>query len=490
MYKIPQEYYFRLHHCRPRFKGDPESVLLYVAQTYVNIGRQECYAFRDQANNRLLQYADNFGKTIKTMDNWRTEISALFSFVKTDGNYGRITSGAHYWPSRRAAELAEKQDLAEAFKTFLYNFQYPGGHIKAGHLCEQINNGIHFKPAQYILKVLREANRETGRNSFGMTKEEACHCIFNDLRVTRDGRSPMETWKLISGNRDSGVDYDGKGDVIRYAGDILDYLVLANLMKTYDGRMYFLNRLEEETIIKFCESSEWYGGYDAMIKRRSANIDSVRDAAEGWFEYTDRDMSATDLSTDILVYIAEDENELAELKKAAAEMDILEAQNESTESHLSSRYERLSTKEIGDIGENLVLGHECMRMKLGGKEDLIHLIKRMPTQYSVGYDILSVELDARKRFIEVKTTVSSRPLQFNSVHLTPNEWNMADTVNDRYYIYRLAIAKNERKLYLLQDPVGLYKRSKVRMVPANGGVDITFDPSEVGSMEELLTWTS
>ena len=32
MYAVPDEYFFRIHHVRPRFKNDVESVLLYVAQ--------------------------------------------------------------------------------------------------------------------------------------------------------------------------------------------------------------------------------------------------------------------------------------------------------------------------------------------------------------------------------------------------------------------------------------------------------------------------
>ena len=30
-YEIPEEYYFRIHHCRPRFKGNVENVLIYMA---------------------------------------------------------------------------------------------------------------------------------------------------------------------------------------------------------------------------------------------------------------------------------------------------------------------------------------------------------------------------------------------------------------------------------------------------------------------------
>ena len=54
-------------------------------------------------------------------------------------------------------------------------------------------------------------------------------------------------------------------------------------------------------------------------------------------------------------------------------------------------------------------------------------------------------------------------------------------------MYRLMLSKNERKLFLLQDPVGLYKKDEIDMVPSNGA-DITFDPTKVGQFEELLTW--
>ena len=49
--------------------------------------------------------------------------------------------------------------------------------------------------------------------------------------------------------------------------------------------------------------------------------------------------------------------------------------------------------------------------------------------------------------------------------------------------------KKEKKLFLLQNPVGLYKKDLISMVPGNDGADITFDPKIVGSFEELLTWS-
>lgn len=482
-YKIPEEYYFRIHHVRPRFKGDIENVLIYVAEELARVGERPTDEFVQAVNNALYQYPGNAHRELKTINNWRTEISALFGFIEHTETTDK--------PGRRAIELANNQDLVESFKVFLYNFQYPGAHIKPKNVLEQIEAGIRFKPAQYILQLLRFANKDGG-NSVGITKFEACHCIFNDLRVTRDNEGVEATWKRINDNRKNKMEYDQTGDVVRYAGDIIDYMEIANLIKTYDSRTYYLNTLEEETIIKFCESTEWFDEYDSMIANRAGDIETVKACVSGWFAYVNRDIQDTDFSTDILAFIANDEDELKELKKnshADGRPDIREFldREEALEARVESYMESFTTKDIGDIGEGLVHGHECMRVKLGGREDLIHLIKRIPTQFAVGYDISSVELDERKRYIEVKTTISSKPLHFNRIHLTKNEWNTASSTHDRYYVYRLLLSKKERKLFLLQDPVGLYKADKIDMIPSDGA-DITFDPSKVGEFEELLTW--
>ncbi|MCR5610002.1 MAG: DUF3883 domain-containing protein [Lachnospiraceae bacterium] len=482
-YKIPEEYYFRIHHVRPRFKGDIENVLIYVAEELARVGERPVDEFVQAVNEALFRYPGNAHRELKTINNWRTEISALFGFIEHTETTDK--------PGRRAIELANKQDLVESFKVFLYNFQYPGAHIKPKNVLEQVEAGIKFKPAQYILQLLRFANRDGG-NSVGLTKFEVCHCIFNDLRVTRDGEGVEATWNRISENRKKQVEYDQTGDVVRYAGDIIDYMEIANLLKTYDSRTYYLNTLEEETIIKFCESTEWFSEYDLMINNRSGSIEAVKSCTAGWFAYVNRDIQDTDFSTDILAYIANDEEEFNELKKNSGSdgrpniAEFLDRE-EALQTRVETYFDSFTTKDIGDIGEGLVHGHECMRIKLGGREDLIHLIKRIPTQFAVGYDISSVELDERKRYIEVKTTISSKPLHFNRIHLTKNEWNTASSTHDRYYVYRLLLSKTEKKLFLLQDPVGLYKADKIDMVPSDGA-DITFDPSKVGEFEELLTW--
>lgn len=482
-YKIPSEYYFRIHHVRPRFKGNIENVLIYFAEKLTAIGELPNEEFAAKINAAIYQFPGNATLVKKTVDNWRTEISSLFGFI--------IQGDEKSAPGTRALELAKKQDLVEFFKSYLFTFQYPGAHIKSHAILEQIQHGIHFKPAQYILKLLRYACDKEKAN-IGLTKFEICHCVFNDLRCTRDNEDVELVWERIKNNRSLGITYDQTGDVVRYAGDIVDYMEIANLLITYDSRTYYLNSLEEDAIIKFVESTEWFDAYDSMIKRKTGSLDAINNCKTAWFKYVNRDMSDTDFSTDILAYIATDAEELNALKQCAADsIEYIEEQKRQSELIIDGRISagagEFSTKDIGDIGENLVHGHECMRIKIGGREDLIHLIKRIPTQFAVGYDISSVELDERKRYIEVKTTISSKPLHFNRIHLTKNEWNTANSTRDRYYIYRLMISKFERKLFLLQDPVGLYKKDMIDMIPTDGA-DITFDPKSVGEYEELLTW--
>lgn len=485
-YKIPDEYYFRIHHVRPRFKGDIENVLIFMAEELVAIGELPKDEFVAKLNQAIYRYPGNAHRELKTINNWRTEISSLFGFIE----HGDFTSK----PGLRAVELAKNQDLVEFFKTYLYSFQYPGAHIKPHEVLKQIEAGIHFKPAQYILRLLRHASEVEGVN-IGLTKFEICHCVFNDLRCTRDNEDVSLTWQRIKNNRKKNMSYDQTGDVIRYAGDIVDYMEIANLLITYDSRTYYLNTLEEETIIKFIESTEWFSGYDVMIKRRSGSLEAVKDCSAPWFSFVNRDMSSTDFSTDILAYIAKDSAELESLQKGSLVVQEMERETPNVhveagkeiEKRLEKGTDEFGTKDIGDIGESLIHSHECMRVKIGGREDLIHLIKRIPTQFAVGYDISSVELDERKRYIEVKTTISSKPLHFNKVHLTKNEWNTANSTRDRYFVYRLMISKTERILFLLQDPVGLYKSDRINMVPVDGA-DITFDPKAVGQFEELLTW--
>jgi hypothetical protein len=467
MYKIEQQYYHRLHQVRPRFKTDIENVLLYVATEIAKLGTQPLDEFNSNLFNAIRLYTGNATKTDKTIDNWRTEISALFGFIEEDNQNKVGKAGAI------SKKLAEEQDLVQFFKYFLFYFQYPGGHIKSHKLKSVIDNNIKFKPAQYFLKVLEAGEKHTGKR-FSLNKAEATHFIYNDLRVTRDICNPIEVVERILQYREDNIELDWQGDIIRYAGDILDYMVIGDLIVQH-GNKYYVNWGDRETITSFLESDLWFTGYDHLCNSNFP-VSILKPIEDGWFRYVNKDLGENLFKTDVLKYLGIEEDAYSQLvaNAIAGFEDEFDPENYK------------NTKEIGDFGENLIVGHESMRIKLGGREDLLHLIKKIPTPFAVGYDIQSVELDAKKRYIEVKSTVSNKSLNFYNFHLTPNEWSTAETLRNSYFVYRLMISKQERKLFVLKDPVGNYKNDTIKMSPRNGA-DIIFSEKS-GEWNELLIW--
>lgn len=468
MYQIPTPFFLRLHHPRPRFKTEIEDVLIYFATEITAIGRQRNLVFKSALNNAIKRYGENITSTQKTIDNWRTEIDALFGFVIDDGEYSA--------PSTRAIELATEQDLVKFFKLFCYHFQYPGGFVKPKNNLEFIRQRVNFKPVHYIIRTLFEAEQETGKRA-GINKAEATHCIFNDLRVTRDNRAVMDTWKLITDNRDSNVHYDWKGDVIRYAGDILDYAVQANLLVKRQNNMYYINHVEDLAIQRFLnpDPSDHFNYYAELPSVDSVTLEDVKKLDQEWVKYFNTDREDSFFDTDILALLSDGSTENYEALKQQIDNidDIIDAEEMS------------STGVIGSVGESLIIQHERARITSEGRPDLKHLIKLIPPVYAVGYDINSVEADAVKRLIEVKTTASPKPVDFKRFHLTPNEWDAAKSYGEKYYVYRLMVTKGSVKLRLIKDPITEYKLGNLD-ISVRDGVDVTIDPDKCGYEVELL----
>ena len=84
IYKVPDEYYFRIHHSRPRFKDDVENVLIYMATEIAKITKKDSKEFAAELNNAIRHYPGNGEKTDKTINNWRTEISSIFGLLEFD----------------------------------------------------------------------------------------------------------------------------------------------------------------------------------------------------------------------------------------------------------------------------------------------------------------------------------------------------------------------------------------------------------------------
>ena len=69
VYKIPDEYFFRLHHVRPRFKNNVEEVLLYVATSISDLPKLPKKEFDENLNQVLFNFGKNKTATQKTIDN-------------------------------------------------------------------------------------------------------------------------------------------------------------------------------------------------------------------------------------------------------------------------------------------------------------------------------------------------------------------------------------------------------------------------------------
>lgn len=472
MYRIPDEYYFRLHHSRPRFKSDVENVLLFIASEVASIEPTDKDSFREKLNAAIRLYPGNASATDKTIDNWRTEISSLFGLIERDGNIRK--------PGRMALLLADNQDLIEFFRYFLYYFQYPGGHLKSQESMKMIEAGIKFKPAKYLISVLLEGQKLVEGGKFGITKAEATHCIFNDLRVTRDGQSPKTTATKILAQRSVGTEYDNDGDITRYAGDILDYLQLADLTRQRPNYQFYLNMANLDVLQAFVSSDDFFKPYEYLYNKQGLTPANVSEAIDEWFAYVNNKIDTSIFEANVLSIIEEMEETTEKTEQTDFIKEVLLRIRTRKEAETG-----IKTKEVGDIGETIVIEHEKVRLTNLNRKDLLHLIQKIPEKFAVGYDISSFQgVDNIRRYIEVKTTISRGKLFTSNFHMTPSEWSAADTLSKNYYVYRLMISSEDVTLFLIQDPVGKYKESLLNMMPRDGA-DIRYSEKS-GVWEELL----
>jgi hypothetical protein len=474
MYQVPSEYYVRLHHCRPRFKNDIENVLLYMASEICLIGEKTDSKFAEGLNKAIKLYPGNSTKKIKTINNWRTEISALLGLIEYTGH------GASK-PSKMAEILSEKQDLIEFFRLFSYKFQYPGGHLKPTETLEMIKRGVKFKPAKYLLELLLTAT--TSKGKFGITKAEATHCIFNDLRVVRDGRPVSDVIDLIEKNRNRNTDYDSSGDVVRYAGDILDYLVLANLLINRPDGKYYIKTTELSVIKSIVDNNEHFPMYDNLYNKYDLELSDINETQTDWFKYFNDGIDGDIFESNIENLIG-----LSDTKELSIDQETeLSFIDELLKSLLDKKEINgsVSTKEIGDIGEAISIHHERNRLSQIGKNALAKKVMKIPENFSAGYDIHSYEgIAETKRYIEVKTTISKNKITINRFHMTPSEWGSAETLGNSYFVYRLMVSGDGVELFVIRDPVGQYKSNNISMSPRSGA-EIQFTDKS-GNFEEVL----
>ena len=485
-YLVPTEYWHRIHFVRPRFKSNIENVLLYMANECCKIPRCSCQEYSDRYFNAIRMFPGNIGMADKTLHNWRTEIPALFGFYNED-KISDVTE-----TSNMAKFLHEKQDLTQFLRLFLMSFQFPGGHMKPQDTRDIICLNIRFKPAQFIINVLLEGNKLLAKDGFekemSISAEEATYCIFNDIRVTSGSISPKTVAQTILDNRKQKLKYynkkdkniqslrgepRSKGDVTRYAGDILDYMEIANLLNVNYG-YYSLKENQSQAVSAFNTDKTFFKGYEDFCGRNNYETSEISDIEPLWFDYVNKSMKPDLFKSDIRSILKPDE-----------EIDIVF--DDRIKDVVTS--DTKTTKDIGNIGEALVCGHEKMRLKIKGYDNFIRLIQIVDSpSYHPGFDIDSFEADGTEDhcYIEVKTTISKKKIQMYGFHMSPNEWRVASTIKEHYCVYRLMLSEQDKTLFILRNPVALYKTDMIDAEPRDG-MEISFTEEQF-KPTELLLW--
>lgn len=483
-YVVPDEFWYRIHFVRPRFKNNIENVLLYMATECCRIPKLPCEEYNQRYVKAIRRFPGNIDMTDKTIQNWRTEIPALFGFYTEDKASGYTET------SKMAKFLYEHQDLTMFMRLFLLSFQFPGGHMKSHDIKDIILHNIRFKPADMIIKVLCAGNEilAAKEKEMSLSAEEATYCIFNDIRVTSGNVPPEKIADIILENRKHKYKYYNtrdhkifsstgkprtKGDVTRYAKDILDYMETANLLNSRNG-YYYLKPNETEAIKKFQDDKTFFHGYEKFYGKEYLDNQKISAIEPDWFNYVNNSLNPDEFRTNISALIFEND-----------ELDIVF--QDRIEEVISG--DSKTTKDIGNLGEAIICGHEKMRLKINGYEKYVRLVQIVDSpSYHPGYDIDSYEADGTDlhRYIEVKTTISKKAVQMYGFHMSTNEWNVASTIKEHYCVYRLMLSETGKTLFILRDPVNLYKRDKINAEPRDG-MEISFD-GKIFKPTELLTW--
>lgn len=125
-----------------------------------------------------------------------------------------------------------------------------------------------------------------------------------------------------------------------------------------------------------------------------------------------------------------------------------------------------TTKDIGNLGEALICGHEKMRLKLHGYEKFVRLVQIVDSpSYHPGFDIDSYEADGTEdhRYIEVKTTISKQKIQMYGFHMSPNEWRVAGTIKSIIVFIALCSVKGKRPLLYFETLLSYIRQTKLRL---------------------------
>lgn len=440
-YQTPKEYLLRCAFPRGRVLSQVEDELTILTQFIVRFsseGKKEFDKFIDA------EYAKLRSASKKTIKNYRTEMIKLFGLA-SETEDGIIRA------SERTNLLVESQNFPLFFKTFCHRFQFPNGINKPQETIKQLEAGVHFKPAKFILDLFLLGAEECGRD-FSVNGNEISNLIFNDKRVTTGQATPRQVLELLLKLRSANIPFFGGSFTSQHGREFLGYMLLARLLKESENG--FVLNYEEQHSIEYIRESELFFNVPDRYISNSEIRKKIQHEWALWFG---------DVSQ-----IEKEKFTPPPQKGEVPSIPVPDLAKTLEASRLAAPTQE-DLKEIGDKGELVVLKYEKERI-YQIRPDKIGLVKRVANDTALGYDIQSLEFTdiSKKKFIEVKTTERTFPPAEEVLTYFPmsgNEWETAKLHGSSYYIYRVFLTTKNPSVFIIKDPVQRCQEGHIILEP-------------------------
>jgi len=277
----------------------------------------------------------------------------------------------------------------------------------------------------------KERKYRIGKNAFGTDKDKALKLILSKIVELIENK---DNFKILKNNPISPM-FKGKILSVYYPNDFLNIFSAKHL--NYFINSLSLNNNSKSEIDKQALLLK-YKDNDKVMK----NWTIYEFSKFLYFTFKNPKEVANDsgFPKELINFKLDDFPPIETLKHdfvdlATVETELPEKGNNKRKSRKADYPTRSKNyKKIGDRGEQIVLRAEQQYLKKNGKKKLATKIDHVSTKDdSVGYDILSYDIEGNPKPIEVKSTL--KPIGQNKLFLTANELKVSqEEPNYHFYI--------------------------------------------------------
>ncbi len=315
--------------------------------------------------------------------------------------------------------------------------------------CNRMENelngwgNIHGSPAikfgLYFGKLGEDKDRKyrIGKKSFGINENNALSNILNSIKELIENPDDIE---LLKSNPISPM-FKGKILSVYHPDKFLNIFSASHLN-------YFINLLGLDNTSKSELDKQFvllnFKNKDLVMKSWS-NYEFAKFLYTS-FKNPNDEIKENKLSKELKRYKEKDFPPIEKLKIKFVDLvtgnsDSKPNSNKRTPAKLDYSNRSKSNKRIGDRGEQIVFKAEKDFLIKNGKTKLAKILDKVSeTDDTLGYDLISYDLEGNKKYIEIKTTL--KPIGESNIFITSHEISKA-LEQTNYFIYIVYEAGSE-----------------------------------------------